>query len=165
MKNTYLSLMLAALLVASTALCAQRADAATDPLLVQAMGVSDVDMLEAYAAEVLAQDANAVAVDVSGEAMVVAYRQRAKLLAFIPITMTVTSSVAADGKVSLSYPWYSFLVSKDYGKLKSDIEVFAGRIAEFEDAKLPEVRARIIEATRMVMRDSLEGRDPLAEEL
>lgn len=79
--------------------------------------VSDVSSnktLESYVALAVNTNENlsSVGVDASGT-LLVGYRQPARLFGFIPMQMTSRVRVTKDAEVTLSYPWYSFLVATD----------------------------------------------------
>ena len=78
--------------------------------------------LSVYASSVFQADENVSAVASADTEVSLGYKQRAKLFGFIPMFVTATASVASDGKVRVSHPWYAFLATTDSASLKSDVE-------------------------------------------
>lgn len=74
--------------------------------------------LSGYLATEMKTDKNISSVEVASDGVEVTYKQHAKLFGFIPVTVDATAEVDADGKVEVSYPWYSFLMVTN----KSDLE-------------------------------------------
>lgn len=82
---------------------------------------TDAD-LAAYANTVVKNDENMDSTSLSSQEIALGYKERAHLFGFIPILMSVTAKVAADGSVSLQYPWYAFLTANDDATLRSSVE-------------------------------------------
>jgi len=53
----------------------------------------------------------------------VKHKESVKLLALLPITITVTARTYADGRVEVVYPWYSFLTINNEDKIKTELKV------------------------------------------
>lgn len=69
--------------------------------------------LSAYATAALRADEQIDAVTFDEDAVEVTYTERGRLFAVVPVTMKARARVAADGSVTVSYPWYRFLVASD----------------------------------------------------
>lgn len=144
---------------ASTTVSAETVELAPlDELTLAFGGVKTAPDLDAYVASIIEQDENASRIFLgTDDSVSLTYREPAKYLWFIPGTIGTTVTVSSTGSTTLAYPWYGFLASKDHAALESNARVFAGRIAKFESAASAEVKARIISALRLVMKDNLEG--------
>lgn len=66
--------------------------------------------LESYAGFSVRDDERLQAAMLEDNQLTLKYRTDAAFLGFIPLSMTVTAATDADGMVSVSYPWYSFLM-------------------------------------------------------
>lgn len=77
----------------------------------QMADITSQTALRAHANVVAASDANIGSLSLSSDKVSVSYREPARLLGFIHITVPVTVSVDAKGSTRLSYPWYNFLLS------------------------------------------------------
>lgn len=129
-----------------------------DELTLAFGGVKTASDLDEYVASIVEQDENASRIFLGqNDSVSLTYREPAKYLWFIPGAIDTTVTVFSTGSTSIAYPWYDFIVSKDHAQLESNARVFAGRIAQFESAASVEVKARIISALRLVMKDYLEG--------
>jgi hypothetical protein len=84
--------------------------------------VSTSDQLKTYAAGMMHSNANVESVQSSNSSVSMNYKESGKLFGFIPTMVKVRSTTDANGNVSLSYPWYHFLVSTNDSTLKSDME-------------------------------------------
>ncbi|MEK7641847.1 MAG: hypothetical protein AAB365_02525 [Patescibacteria group bacterium] len=69
---------------------------------------TDVDL-----AATVQSDENVTKVESDDESVSLWYKVPAKLFGFIPMGMTVRTTVGAAGEVKVSHPWYSFLVSSE----------------------------------------------------
>lgn len=79
--------------------------------------------LEAYASAAMQEDANMERADFSNTAVSVWYKHPAKLFGVVPMDMTVEATADASGAVTVTYPWYSFLLSAtDKAEVQSAIE-------------------------------------------
>ncbi len=78
---------------------------------VSSASVSSDSDLRGYIAAQMKQDSNITAVESASDKVSVTYKQEAKFLGFIPTSINAVADVNADGKVDVSYPWYSFLFS------------------------------------------------------
>ncbi|GEM_PF-916575 len=74
--------------------------------------------LSGYVAAEMKADSNISSVEAASGNVAVSYKQRAKLFGFIPVTIDATADVDASGNVTVSYPWYAFLMVTN----KSDLE-------------------------------------------
>jgi hypothetical protein len=78
--------------------------------------------LNAYAKATTASDKNVRKIESSSSSVSLGYFERAHLFGFIPVTVTVVGNVAADGTVSVTYPWYSFLLSTDRDAIQTSLQ-------------------------------------------
>lgn len=74
--------------------------------------------LSGFVAAEMKADANISSVEAASNNVTITYKQPAKLLGFIPVTVNATATVDASGNVTVSYPWYAFLMATN----KSDLE-------------------------------------------
>ena len=86
-----------------------------------------------------------------------------KLFGFIPVTVNATANVDANGNVTVSYPWYAFLMSTNRAdletKIQSNVSADAGASAK-ADAQAAaqfsaEAQARVIAAVKAAMQTEL----------
>ncbi len=96
--------------------------------------VRTVASLESYAGAMVSEDDRVKEIQMEDGTLSVRYGVDAKLFGFIPMQMTVRTEVAADRTVSVSYPWYSFLVMKT--ESESDLEARIARELASIDAEL-----------------------------
>lgn len=87
--------------------------------------------LSGYIAAEMQNDENLAKVETSSNTVSVTYQEPARFLGFIPLSLKATATVDAQGDVSISYPWYSFLYAKADADLEAQLEsrlssVFAG---------------------------------------
>lgn len=75
--------------------------------------VSTQEDLRSFISNSLHDDSDLQAMTFTNDDVEVAYASRGKLLAFIPVTLTTTAHVNANGEVTVSHPWYRFLVMED----------------------------------------------------
>ncbi len=78
----------------------------------------------------------------------VRYRQPASVLGVIPTEVTVTASIAGDGRTRLSYPWYGVFLSTNSTKIKIMLGVRAAAplFAQVASASVPKNAALAPEA-------------------
>lgn len=108
---------------------------------------SDND-LSAYASAALRADEHLDAVAFGENAVEVTYYEQGRLLALFPITMKARARVAADGEVTVSYPWYRFLVASDANtdlssSLKVNVDADATLSVSEKAALMDEIRAAL----------------------
>ncbi len=72
--------------------------------------VSSKTAFAEYAKSVLANNDSVVSVTGDTSHVEVVATSKGKLFAFIPVNMNVKTTVMGDGKVTVKYPWYKFLV-------------------------------------------------------
>jgi len=121
-------------------------------------GEEDV-AFDAYARATIESDENVSDIESDSDSVSLRYKDRARLLGFIPVTISAEAVVSADGSVEVSYPWYRFLTVYDRGELEADIEASAGAIARAEGGATlsTEAKTRIVDAVRSVMRAHYEA--------
>lgn len=72
--------------------------------------LNDADLSDFIAAQIKA-DGNVNSIQSTQDSVAMSYRVPAKFLGFIPMNVDATAVVNADGTVSVTYPWYSFLLA------------------------------------------------------
>lgn len=72
--------------------------------------VSSKTELTGYIKSVLSKNETVTAVATGPSKTDVTIRQKARLFGFIPVHIKARTSVATDGRVGVSYPWYKFLI-------------------------------------------------------
>lgn len=82
---------------------------------------SDSD-LAAYSDLVVQERPSIKSVETGNGKVVVAYRQPAKFLGLIGTNMGATVTVNAQGNVTVSLPWYSFLFTKNTNAVKTAVQ-------------------------------------------
>ncbi|MBV9349759.1 MAG: hypothetical protein JO026_03335 [Patescibacteria group bacterium] len=99
------------------------ANDASIPLLssVSSADVSSDAALATYAKAVVKSDDNVGSVATGPDHVAVTYKQRAWLFGFIPTTVNTEADVTSDGKVSVHYPWYAFLMKTTKSSLENRI--------------------------------------------
>jgi hypothetical protein len=118
--------------------------------------------LSAYATTVVKTDENVESADLSDEEVSVRYKQRAWLFGVIPMYVTAEARAEADGRVTVRYPWYGFLLSKgERVELESDLNVavesaLGGSASAGADLSA-NTQARLLEAMRTTMKQNLEA--------
>ncbi|MBX4189278.1 hypothetical protein KW785_01625 [Candidatus Parcubacteria bacterium] len=91
----------------------------TDLTPIGAAQVESSAEARAFEATLLRADKNLRSIDLSGDKVVVSYNERGYFLGIMPVIMPVTVTVEANGKISLEYPWYYFLIREDKERLES----------------------------------------------
>lgn len=75
-------------------------------------------------------------VEITQENVSIKYATKAKLFAFIPITMNMDVSSDAEGRVKVKFPWYKFLAKTDYAKSAEILNyIFQNNETDFEFLK------------------------------
>ena len=78
--------------------------------------------LNLYTTSLQEQDKNVAKVETKDDYILVGYREPGKFLGFIPVSVTANAKVDADGKVTISYPWYTFLTAKNDADLRTSLD-------------------------------------------
>src|SRR3989344_3384943 len=78
--------------------------------------------LSGYVAAEMKADTNVSSVEATSDSVAVTYKQQAKLFGFIPVIVDATAPVDAGGSVTVSYPWYAFLMVTNKSDLKARIQ-------------------------------------------
>lgn len=109
--------------------------------------------LDAYARAFVQGDENVSRVSAGADSVSLWYKDRARLLGFIPVTVSAEAKVTSDGTVEVSYPWYRFLTTYNGEGLESDLDSAAGSIARAEGGSelSASAQARVLAAMRAVM--------------
>jgi hypothetical protein len=84
--------------------------------------VSSGTQLNTYAAAVVHSDSNIQNVQLSNTMVGMTYKEQGKLFGFIPLSVNTHAQVDQTGAVTITYPWYHFLVSTDDSGLQSNIQ-------------------------------------------
>lgn len=96
------------------------------PTADNATSVQSGSDLSGYAAARLQDDSDISQIQTSGSNVAVTYKLSAKVLGIFPADVPATATVASDGSVDISYPWYAFLFSTaDTSQLKAQIQARA----------------------------------------
>lgn len=74
--------------------------------------------LESYTSSAMQSDESINAINFASDKVTVNYKDKGRFIGLIPVTLSVDVTIDKDGNVSVDYPWYAFLVTKD----KADIE-------------------------------------------
>ncbi len=101
-----------------------------DVMVSNSANVSTDADARAYANEIMKNDNKIVDATVNDDTVTLSYRAPAKFLGFLPITMTVTAEADQSGNVTVSYPWYSFLVKSNGAALHASAEAKAHAAAQ-----------------------------------
>lgn len=116
--------------------------------------------LEAYAHSLVQEDANVSAVVLSSNNVALSYRMPAKLLGLFSVNVPVTVSANASGKMEVSYPWYSFLLSTDRVALSIRAEAAAANALSAHVASETELSAldqvRLMNSLHMTLKSQTE---------
>jgi hypothetical protein len=91
--------------------------------------VRSSDDLRSYAVVSMKSDDNIRGMTFSGNDVEVDYREPGKFLGFIPVSITAMADANADGAVTVSHPWYDFLVAKDDTAIESSLSAGVGPMA------------------------------------
>jgi|GEM_PF-2695128 len=84
--------------------------------------------LEVYTRTLEQQDKKISKIEVDDSRIFLAYRQPARFLGIIPVSVLANVEVDAQGNVSIDYPWYTFLTVKEDEKLKAELQAKVGEI-------------------------------------
>ena len=137
----------------------------TDATMPAPTNISTTDDLNLYTKSLQENDRDISNIDVNNDHVIVAYREPAKFLGFIPVSVTANAQVDAEGNVTLHYPWYTFLSSKNDEQLKADLQT---RVAEVMGAQggmnagmtassSPQSRAELIQALHTALKGGAEA--------
>lgn len=92
--------------------------------------------LEAYVGSVVERDERVQEIELNNGELIIRYKAEAKFLGFIPGSISIRAEVTPEGEVSVSYPWYAFLMSKAESRadletrLNHDLDVIADDLSE-----------------------------------
>jgi hypothetical protein len=81
--------------------------------------------VRAHARAIAKEDDRVSSIELSSKNVTFSYRERANLFGFIEVNVPVIVSVEADGEVSVTYPWYSFMLSTNRAGLAIRAEAAA----------------------------------------
>lgn len=91
--------------------------------------VSSSDDLKSYAVAAMKSDGNIRGMSFSDNSVEVDYREPGRLFGFIPVSVTAMANVNSDGSVTVTHPWYDFLIAKDDTNLQSTLAANVGPMA------------------------------------
>jgi hypothetical protein len=80
------------------------------------------DDLSGYVAAQMKSDANVSSVDTASDHVALTYKEPAKLFGFIPVTIDTTATADASGNVTISYPWWAYLATKDNADVQAKVQ-------------------------------------------
>ena len=89
---------------------------------VSASNVQSKNDLQGYVAAQLQSDQDLSAVDTASDHVAVTYMEPVKLFGFIPANANTTATVDENGNVTISYPWWAFLATKDNADLQTQVQ-------------------------------------------
>jgi len=123
--------------------------AVIDPLTVR----TDAD-LETYAEATVSSDERVQDVNVTEDEVSIEYDERAHLFGVFPILVTATATVDSEGKVSVRYPWYRFLMSTQQEALEAsaNAEVRAALSGDASATLDAQAKARALAALHRAMK-------------
>ena len=78
--------------------------------------------LSGYIAARMRGDVNLSTVDTASDHVAVTYPEPAELFGFVPVTVETTATTDANGNVSVTQPWWSFLAATDNANLQSSVQ-------------------------------------------
>ena len=116
--------------------------------------------LSLFASAVVKTDENVDEVGLSEDAVSLRYKQRAKLFGIIPVFVYVKATTDSNGNVSVSYPWYGFLLSQEERvNVETDLQATVSQsLAASADATLTSsAQAQLLEEMRLVLQSNLEA--------
>lgn len=131
--------------------------AATTTGSVTAANVSSANDLSLYARSLIMSDSHVSKVETADDRVSVWYDEPAKFLGIVPVTVTVRSTVDAEGNVTLGYPWWYGLFVKDdnQAEFQADLSNTAGTIARGEATTTlsSAAKARLVNAIQSIMKN------------
>ncbi len=105
--------------------------------------------LSGYVAGEMKTDTNITSVEAASDNVSVTYKQSAKLFGFIPVVVDATADVDASGKVTVSYPWYAFLMATNKSDLETRIQNKVSADVSFDASANAEASAAAEAATQL----------------
>ncbi|MBX4209549.1 hypothetical protein KW799_02580, partial [Candidatus Parcubacteria bacterium] len=135
--------------------------AATTTGYIAPASVTSPNDFEAYARSLMMSDENIVKIASNDNQVSVWYREPARFLGVIPMTVTVQAMVDAGGNVTVNYPWWYGVFVKDEGtgQFQSDLNGTAGTIARGEATTTlsSAAKARLVNALQSVMKSKYQS--------
>ena len=83
--------------------------------------VSDDSSVDMHDSSLMTEDSDVTAVNSSDSSVAVSYKEPAKLFGIFSVSVPATAEAKADGTVTVKYPWYAFLMSKDDASLQAAV--------------------------------------------
>lgn len=138
------------------------------------VNINTSDDLDLYMRLLEQEDKDVSKIEVQEDRILLAYRQPAKFLGFIPVSVIANVKVDAQGNVSVDYPWYTILSVKDDAKLKEELQLkmaeilgggtgVSGTITSTTTIAFSELsvrsRAKIIQAIHVALKNNVEEKD------
>ncbi|MBI5134257.1 MAG: hypothetical protein HZA81_02620 [Candidatus Taylorbacteria bacterium] len=119
------------------------------------MEVSATADFEAYARSVVASDDNVLKIESGPEKVSVWYREPAKFIGIVPVTVSTRATVYAGGEIEIDRPWWAalFVTGENTEDIETDLTATAGAIARTEAsaALSSNAQARLVNALRAVL--------------
>ncbi len=138
-----------------------RTDVADTLPLRQAPSPSSVSTdaeLKTYATGMLRADKNLSKVRFADDEVTLWYKQQAKLIGIIPITLHAKATATESGDVELRYPWYKFLTTAEREALEAKLEARAHAALESaaDVTATANAKARLASELRMALAEQHE---------
>jgi hypothetical protein len=128
---------------------------AADDALYDPADISTSVDLSAYARSIMRADANIVKIEAGANEVSIWYKEPAKFLGIIPVTLTTKATVSAEGEIEISRPWYrAFVTAEEESTLENSLDSTAGTIARTEGSATlsTNAQARLLNALRASMK-------------
>jgi hypothetical protein len=100
----------------SIPLVVSRADIDSNAIVATSVSSSKVvtkEDLSGYVAEQVQKDKNISVIDTASDHVALTYKEPAKLFGIVPFSIDTTATVDQSGDVTISYPWWNYLVTTD----------------------------------------------------
>jgi len=137
-----------------------RDDAESADATVQTMTASNVSSdadLKNFAAASIRNDANLSSIGFANDRVEVAYREPARFLGFIPVSVDVDVVAHNDGTVDVSYPWYSFLMMTHRSDIEAAVKNEIGASATSTASWNASARASLVAKIASILNAHLSG--------
>ncbi len=130
--------------------------AASTTSYISASNVTTSEDFQAYSRGLMMADENISKIEASDGQVSIWYREPAKFLGVVPVTVSVHASVTADGTVTVAYPWWYELFVKDdtQTQFQTDLTNTAGTLARGEATTTlsSSAKARLVNALQSIMK-------------
>ncbi len=102
-------------------------------------------------------DTDLTAVENASDSVSVSYREPAKLFGFIKVHVSATAEARADGSVSVTYPWYAIIMTKDRVGLENSVKAHVGTAASADSTLSANTRIHLIDLLQAGLREHAEA--------